>query len=102
MGFRAFHPTQPARIWMKGRVTYQKWVCTPRRSHVERGIDSGCPTGKTPKVTSYSDQECSGSSIDAGTLPLGGPGALGVTGPCVEFLVKGVAVGAQSVKFTCT
>ena len=49
-----------------------------------------CDKGKTPKVTAYTEPNCAGTAVDAGTIP-----ADYFDGPCQEI------VDGQSAFFTC-
>ena len=49
-----------------------------------------CGKGKTPKVTAYTQPNCAGTAVDAGTIP-----ADYFDGACQEI------VGGQSASFAC-
>ena len=54
------------------------------------GMGVACNPGKTPKVTAYTQPNCEGTAVDAGTIP-----ADYFDGPCQEIL------DGQSASFAC-
>lgn len=73
----------------------------PLFTSFQAGVAQSCPADKLPKVTAYSGKGCTGTSLDAGKIPLDHSDS-----PCTEFVAsvagpRVVSAGGQSARFEC-